>query len=229
MNYYELKITVLLKEDVRFTKSSEMIGKNISYIMLKDENLKEYHKEKVYKYVFDNFFPAERDGIYKANRIYVFNIRSFNHDFIIKIKEYMQNYESNDFKIMSLEVNNVNQKNVTFLETITPAIVTIDSKPWLPTMDILVLIRRLHANAEKKYKFFFKEEIGQVEDYFIEKLRIINTKPVAYEFKGKKLLGNKFRIKVNDDEKSQKLAFTMLGAGLAEKNSILGAGYCIKK
>lgn len=227
MNYYELKVTVLLKKDIRFTRSSEIIGNNINYIMLKDEVLKRYHKEKTYKYVFDNFFPIEKDGVYRANRIYIFNIRSFNSEFIAKITSYMQDYESNDFKILSLDLRNIRQKHINFIETLTPAIVTVDSKPWLSSMDILLLVKRLHANSEKKYKLFFGKEIGQIEDYFIEKLKILNTKPIAYDFKGKRLLGNKFRIKVNEDEKSQKLAFTILGAGLAEKNSVLGAGYCI--
>jgi CRISPR-associated endoribonuclease Cas6 len=227
MKYYEMKVTIFLKKDIRFTKSSEVIGKNISSVMLKSKKLMEYHKKRIYKYVFDNFFPIEKNGVYMSNRVYVFNIRSFNENFIFNIKECMQDYESNDLKIISLDVREFIRKHINFIETITPAIVTIDSKPWLSNNDILLLVKRLHANAEKKYKFFFQEEIGQIEDYFIEKLKILNRKPTLYEYKDIKLLANKFRFKVNEDEKSQKLAFTILGAGLAEKNSILGAGYCV--
>ncbi|OAA92594.1 CRISPR-associated endoribonuclease Cas6 [Clostridium coskatii] len=228
MRYYELKIAILLKRNMKFTQSSEIIGKNISYSMLSSEALKIYHKEKVYKYVFDNFFPTEKDGIYRKNRVYVLNIRSFNKTFAVEIKECMKNFESNDLKVIAIDSGQVARYNINFIETITPAIVTVDGKPWLSSGDILLLVKRLHANAEKKYKFFFNEEIGEVEDYFVEKLKILNNKPVAYEYKGRKFLANKFKIKVNEDEKSQKLAFTVLGAGLAEKNSVLGAGYCIE-
>ncbi|WP_055666020.1 CRISPR-associated endoribonuclease Cas6 [Desnuesiella massiliensis] len=227
MKYWEIKVTILLKKDIIFTSSSEIIGNNINYAMLKDEELKAYHKEKNYKYVFGNFFPPERDGIYKASRVYVFSIRSFNYDFISKIKICLEGYESNDFNIIAMDVREINEQPIEFIETITPAIVTVNGKPWLSSGDILLLVKRIHSNAEKKYKFFFGEEIGHVDDYFIEKLKILNKKPMYYEFKGKRLLGNKFKIKVNEDEKSQKLAFIILGAGLAEKNSALGAGYCI--
>jgi CRISPR-associated endoribonuclease Cas6 len=138
----------------------------------------------------------------------------------------MQDYESSDMRIVSTEIREIKQKHIDFLETITPAIVTVDGKPWLLDGDILLLVQRIHANAEKKFKFFCNEEIGEVEDYFIEKLKILNKKPACYSYKGIKLLGNKFRIKVNEDEKSQKLAFIVLSSGLSEKNSSLGAGFC---
>lgn len=226
MKYYELKIVIFLKIDIKFTQSSEMIGKNINAAMLNREKLKIYHKQKVYKYVFDNFYPTEKDGMYRKGRIYVLSIKSFNEEFIYDIKDCMQDYESNDFKVITIETRTIYERPISFIETITPAIVTVESKPWLSNGDILLLVQRLHANAEKKYKFFFGEEIGEVEDYFIEKLKILNKKPIAYEYKGIRLLGNKFRIKVNEDERSQKLAFTVLGSGLGEKNSVLGAGYC---
>lgn len=226
MEFYELTLTILLKVDIHFSKSSELIGNNINRSMLVDDNLKKYHKEKTYKYVFDNFYPLEKDGVYKANRLYLLHLRSFNKEFVSKLNNCLKKYESNDIKIISIEPRTIKRKHIEFIETITPAIVTIDSKPWLINDDILQLVKRLHANAEKKYKFFFGEDIGEVNDYFIEKLKILNKKPNSYSYKGIKLLGNKFKIKVNEDEKSQKLAFTILGAGLSEKNAILGAGFC---
>lgn len=47
---------------------------------------------------------------------------------------------------------------------------------------------------------------------------------------GKKIrfFGNKFRIVPNEDEVSQKLAFTALACGLGEKNSY-GGGFCVGK
>lgn len=226
LKYYEMKITVLLKKSVKFTMSSEIIGKSISSAMLKNERLMEYHKEKKYKYVFDNFMPIESDGVYKANRLYIFSLRTFEEDFMNDIKDCIQDYEGNNLKVVSIAVKIISQEKIKFIQTITPAIITIDSKPWLRNSDILTLIKRLHANAEKKYAFFFRKKIGQVDDYFIEKLKILNLQPIPYKYKNITLLGNKFQIKVNEDEKSQKLAFTIMGAGLAEKNSALGAGYC---
>lgn len=226
MRFFQITTTILLKKHVHFSESSEIIGHTISRAMLNDEKLKELHKDKCYKYVFDNLYPLEIDGVYKEKRIYIFNIRSFNKDYIIKIKKCFNNFENEYMKVISTDQRIIKSKYINYIETITPAVVTVDNKPWLLDGDILLLVKRLHDNAEKKFKFFFDEEIGEIEDYFIEKLKILNKKPVAYSYKGIRLLGNKFRIKVNEDDVSQKLAFTILGAGLAEKNSILGAGFC---
>lgn len=226
MKFFQLVTTILLKENIHFSKSSEVIGNTISKAMINDEKLKELHKCKEYKYVFDNLYPLEKDGIYKGKRIYIFNIRSFNEDYVIKIKHCFNGLENNYMEIISTDLRTIKRKPINYIETITPAVVTVDSKPWLSDGDILLLVKRLHANAEKKFKFFFHEEIEEVEDYFIEKLKILNKKPIAYSYKNIKLLANKVRIKVNEDDISQKLAFTVLGGGLAEKNSIIGAGFC---
>lgn len=226
MKFFQLTVTTILKKNVHFSMSSELIGNNINKAMLKDEELMKYHEQKVYKYVFDNFYPVEKEGIYQEKRIYVFNIRSFNERFILKVRQCLTEFESQDIKVIAIGLKTIYKKQINYIQTVTPAIITVESKPWLLTDDISLLVKRLQANLEKKYKFFFNEEIGEIEDYFIEKLKILNKKPMFYNYKTIKLLSHKFYIKVNDDEKSQKLAFIALGAGLSEKNSSLGAGFC---
>jgi len=66
------------------------------------------------------------------------------------------------------------------------------------------------------------------DDNFIEFIQQTNFKPIKVVYKNTSLIGNKMIIGVKSDEISQKLAFTILGAGLLEKNSI-GMGYCIAK
>jgi CRISPR-associated endoribonuclease Cas6 len=227
LEYYDIKVIVLLKKNMKFTDSSEIIGKNISSAMLRSEYLMKYHKEKTYKYVFGNFTPVEKDGIYKEGRLYMFELRTFDEKFLNHINKCLKDYESNTIKVITLNIKTVKQRKIKFIRTINPAIVTTeDNKPWTRKDDLLLLVRRIHENAAKKYKKFFNRDIGETEDYFIEKLKILNKKPMSYKYKNIHLIGNKYLIKVNEDEKSQKLAFVTLGAGLAEKNSILGAGYC---
>ncbi|WP_238555808.1 hypothetical protein [Paenibacillus alvei] len=57
----------------------------------------------------------------------------------------------------------------------------------------------------------------------------MNGKPIAYCYKGRKLLGNKFRLFIREDPWSQQLAHIVLGSGAAEKGAILGAGFCLAK
>ena len=83
----------------------------------------------------------------------------------------------------------------------------------------------------KKYELMTGEKI-EMNESFIQLFSILNKKPlkVVYEHKdkgGRVFLGNKFKIVPNDDDNSQKLAFTALACGLGEKNSLLGAGFCL--
>ncbi|WP_155844781.1 hypothetical protein [Clostridium senegalense] len=46
MKFFQLVTTILLKENIHFSKSSEVIGNTISRVMLNDEKLKSYIKVK---------------------------------------------------------------------------------------------------------------------------------------------------------------------------------------
>ena len=49
---------------------------------------------------------------------------------------------------------------------------------------------------------------------------------MAVKYKNIKFIGNKFKVWVNEDEKSQKLALIAMACGLGEKNTIVGTGFC---
>ncbi len=61
MKYFNLKVSVLLKQNLTVFETYEKISKLISFAMLKDEKLKQLHKEKIYKnYVFCNLYPVTK-------------------------------------------------------------------------------------------------------------------------------------------------------------------------
>lgn len=226
MVYSQVKITAFLKKDIKFTQCGEIIGKVVSKAMLLDEELKLMHQKREYKYVYNNLYPIERTGIYEEGRVYIFNIRSFNKKFISKIKKLLTKVDSEFMKILAVEENSVKQKHITELYTMTPVIVTVNNKPWLlDDGDLMLLQKRLQDNLEKKYKEIFGQTLN-IKENFIQGIEILNKKPMVFEYKGIKLLGNKVKIAVNEDEQSQKLAFIATGMGLGEKGSSLGAGYC---
>lgn len=226
MNFIELTITVLLKENIYFSDSSYIIAKNINKSMLLDEWLKENHPKKEYKnYVFNSFYPLERDKVYKKDKLYIFKIRSINKVFMEKLQLCLRSLESNDFNVISVAINEINQKPIKDIYTVTPVIVTIENKPWLQQNDIEVFKNRLEINLEKKYKEFFNEDITGVNKV-IKSIEFKNRMPMHLNYKGIKLLGNKARIEIYDNEDAQKLAFMAMAVGLGEKNSAVGAGFC---
>jgi CRISPR-associated endoribonuclease Cas6 len=95
--------------------------------------------------------------------------------------------------------------------------------------DVELLRNLLHSNLCKKYKSFFNEEIDDKQN-FIQLIEIKNALPqnITISKNGKKIrfFGNKLKIIPNEDEASQKLAFTAFGCGLGEKNSY-GGGFCL--
>ncbi len=241
MKYYELKCTAYLKKDIAFKESFEVLSKYISFSMAQTPELKALHEKKGYKfYNFGNFYPIEKDKIYKKGNSYHFTIRSPNESFIdILSKTLRQNIDNPYFLVVETNKKTVKQFFVSELYSLTPVIVAVDKKVfWTIDRDgdIMKLQRLLHDNLEKKYFYFYGEKVKLTQN-FIQLLEIKNHKPqriwtsktdkeqkvVSFHF-----IGNKFRIVPNEDEVSQKLAFMALSCGLGEKNSF-GGGFCLGK
>lgn len=226
MKYFELTLTVLLKRNIYFTDSSYIISNNINRIMLLDKDLKELHPKKQYKnYVFNNFYPLEKDKIYKKDSLYIFKIRSLDSEFCEKMYELSSSLDSDDFKVISADIKDINKKRIKEIYTLTPLIITVDSKPWLQNDDLNLFKERLEANLEKKYKDFYNEDISS-KGKFINNLTFKNRLPMYYNYKNIRLLANKVSISIHDNEEAQKLAFLALAVGIGEKNSSVGAGFC---
>jgi CRISPR-associated endoribonuclease Cas6 len=108
--------------------------------------------------------------------------------------------------------------------TITPAVLTFErNRYWTPEDDLQILVRSVRENLRKKYRHFFKKEIDAPED-FINYYEVINEKPIVFNYKGGKILANRFIFGFGDDAVSQKLAF---GVGVLEKNA-LGFGMVVR-
>ncbi|WP_251862247.1 CRISPR-associated endoribonuclease Cas6 [Clostridium sp. Marseille-Q2269] len=228
MRFIELTITVMLKKHINFQDCGYIIGKNINKSMLLDKDLKEIHPKRQYKhYVFNSFYPIERDKFYKKDRLYIFRIRSLSDEFINKIDTCLCNLKSDDFNVISTSKKYIEKIHIKELYTQTPLIITIDDKPWLQIDgDVDLFKSRIEDNLEKKYKDFFNGDID-IKGNFIKSVEFKNRKPMHYNYKnGIKLLANKVSIQIEDNEEAQKVAFLARAVGLGEKNSAMGAGFC---
>lgn len=212
-------------------ETQEHIGNWISRSQLGDSYFKRAHYDKGFKhFVFSSLYPLEKDGVYQRGRAYILTIRSSKEDTLSRINACMRSCREDDnFQFISSEQRARRLPHITEMITITPAIVTIDHKPWVHENNIELLVKQLHANAEKKYKNLYPDEQMEAFQPFIQGIRVENRKPIATSYKGRKLLGNKLRLFINEDDYSQKLANVVLGSGLAEKGSSLGAGFCLAK
>ena len=228
MNYYELKVKVKLKNNIKIEEAAYKIGVFINHSMLNNPLLKKLHEEKFYKYVYDTFYPIERDKLYKKDKTYSFRLRSINLQLINKMAMAIYNHEYADIKAIDADLNMVEVKEIKELYTLKPVITTEDNGgPWINgKSSIETLINKLNGNLEKKLNQCSGTEEYRDTGMFIENIEITNRVPIKYKYKSVTLLGNKFRIQVKQDEKSQEKALIALALGLGEKGSSLGAGFC---
>ena len=226
MQYYNIKVAVLLKNDTQAFENYEKISKLISASMLKDQALKQLHEDNRYKnYVFCNLYPIEKDGIYKAGNIYTFQIRTIDFKLGLKIKQVLNNFQNEEFKVIVSDLESSTQRKINTLATLTPAIITSDKGDYLINNDMQLVKERILANAQKKYNQLYNEKIDMD---FIKSIKQTNNKPIKIPYKNINILGYKFEIEVKDDPISQNLAYLILSVGLLEKNAE-GFGFCKAK
>lgn len=233
MQYFELICTAYLKTDVEFDKSFETLSKYISFSMARG-GLESLHKKAGFKYyVFGGFLPFEKSKIYTKGSTYSFCIRSIDEAFIISLSDALrQNIDNPDFLVVQTAKKVIKQFFISELYSATPVITTLENGDFWTierSGDIMQLQKQLHDNLEKKYQDFFGEKLKAPQN-FIQLLELKNRVPqnIKIHKEGKKVtfFGNKFRIVPNEDEVSQKLAFTALACGIGEKNSY-GGGFCL--
>lgn len=227
MKFNEITFTVILKTNIRFEQSNEQIGKLINKAFLQDSELAVLHTVNRFKYyVFNSFYPIEKDGEYKEGRAYIFRVRTPDVGLAAKIKQLLPKTENDLLTVLTIQLKTINQSYVSNIYTMTPVVVTLENNEyWTYKHDLMLLSKQLQDNLEKKHKGFYQGSEG-VSESFIQRIELLNEKPMAMIYKNVKFIGNKFKIWVNDDEASQKLAFMAMACGLGEKNSAVGAGFC---
>lgn len=232
MLYYKLKVSVELNTIINYQDLSTIIGHSIQKSMYNQDELKQLHDKKNYKYIYSPFFPFANVKQYNKGEKYYFFIHSFDEKVMVKFNYALNNYQDKFISVINTKLSEINLDNVVIdeLTAITPVIVTIDGMPWLSSNYSLdILIQKLYDNLEKKYFEFFKEDWDKKEDFIkyslFENISLIKDKPISRQYKDIKLLGYKFKIKVGTNPIAQKLAKVAIVQGLGEKNSILGSGY----
>jgi CRISPR-associated endoribonuclease Cas6 len=227
MKFCELTFTVILKMNIRFEQSNEQIGKLINKAFLPDSELMQLHAVNRFKYyVFNSFYPIEPDGEYKAGRAYIFRLRTPDASLAAKLKSFIPKTENGLLTVLTVQSKTVKQSYVSNIYTMTPVVVTLkNNEYWTQKHDLMLLSKQLQDNLEKKHKGFYQGSEA-IPESFIQRIELLNEKPIAMIYKNVKFIGNKFKIWVNEDETSQRLVFTAMACGLGEKNSAVGAGFC---
>ena len=121
-----------------------------------------------------------------------------------------------DFRILP-------KKIIEFVYTLTPLIVKDERGYWRSVMSEEEFARRIRINLANKWNSFNNDNIDENFQLYTT-MEFLNKVPISIEYKNVKLLGDKIRLSVADNEIAQKMAYMSLGTGLGEMNS-RGAGF----
>lgn len=158
-----------------------------------------------------------------SGNTYTIRIRTVDHKLAQFFNSELVNHYNNSIKALTSTIRVLPKKTIEKIYSVTPSIVKTDKGYWKNNLPISDFERRLKENLIKKYNLLMNTKID--EDFQLyTAIEFKNKKPIAINYKGKKLLGDKLDLYISDDKISQELAYLSLGTGVLEMNS-RGAGY----
>lgn len=219
MNVIEIKLQIYLLKDIPQNKIQSKITSLIDGALAKENNLLMLHNSNQYKnYCFNQPYPIEKNKIYKEGNIYILTIRTIDKDLATFFNNKLVNEYNSELKALKADIKVIPKRQIQKIYSLTPIILKTDSGYWKGVLPIDEFERRLKENLIKKYKFITNEKIEAAFDLYTD-IEFKNKKPIATEYKGIKLLGDKINLEVADNPIAQELAYLSLGVGICEMNA----------
>lgn len=216
---YTVRIKIIIIQDTPVEEIRGAVTEFLDSGLAVNPQFAELHSQNRYKYYcYDSLYPIEKDKVYKKNQIYTLTIRTLDANLAKYFSEYVVNTYTDKLKGLTAQVRVIPKKHIDVMYTLTPAILKCDSGYWKDEMTVEQYEERLKVNLIKKWNELHGEKIQEDFELFTG-VEFLSKRPVASQYKGIKLLGDKIRIHVADNEMAQKLAYMALGSGVLEMNS----------
>lgn len=227
MKVNRLIVNVYLKEDIDVRSIHEKLSIMINDAMNNDSVLSDIHVNcNRYKYYsYSSLIPRANNGVFRRGDIYRFYLNAQSKDVLYRFKKALNGYVNETFIVCEVHSKTHQIMQIKSIKSETPSVITIKDSFNLGKIDLIFMRKRIIANAIRKYNRFYNEDIE--ENYnFISNIEVLYKYPKLINYKQGKILGYEYRLTINEDELSQKIAETMLNSGMLEKNS-LGLGFCV--
>lgn len=224
MEVYQIRMKLYLLEDIPAEIVQIRITDFIDRAFFKERALSILHEVNTYKnYSYDLPYPVEADKIYKKGKIYTITVRTIDRKMANFFQQICINTYTRYIKGLTAEFRILPKKILEFIYTLTPIIIKDERGYWRNIMSEEAFGNRIKINLIKKWNLFTHDNIGEDFELYTT-LEFLNRVPVSVEYKNVKLLGDKIRLSVADNEMAQNLAYMSLGTGMGEMNS-RGAGF----
>lgn len=224
MKVVQIRIKVLIKENIHADDIQPKVCGLIDYSFSKRQELLDMHNENKYKfYCFDSPYPLEKDKVYKKGKIYTLTIRTIDFNLAEFFSNSLLDVQTYFIKALSSEIKIIPQRHIEKIYSVTPAVIKNDTGYWKDSMSINDYERRLKENLIKKYNAITGSKINEDFELF-NKIEFKNRKPVPVGYKNITLLGDKVNLYIADNQRAQNLAYMAIGTGVLEING-RGAGF----
>lgn len=230
MKGYVLRLSILLKRSITFKNIQLSIADILNSTMKNNDFLNELHTNTRMKlYSYNCLTPIENEGVYKIRNNYQFEVKSLDKLFLENLRKELIKNNNDLFMVRRADIleKDLTDLQIDSIYTITPYVLVGENKhtKFIKTEDDKRLLReRIIKNTNKKYNSINNSKIEAFD--FMENIITLNKYPIAFDYKGGKIVGNKAKIFIKKDEMSQKMAKMLLFTGILEKNS-LSFGCCI--
>ena len=202
-----------------------MLANFVDSALCQNEKLISFHEENRYKfYSIGTLWPVERGMTYKKDQLYTLTVRTTEPKLARYFSDVLRNCHTQTIKGLTVENRIIPRKMIDEIYSLSPILIKTSEGYWRSHMSLDEYEKRLFVNTVKKYNSFTGQQIE--EDFpLYTNITFLNKHPIVCGYKNINLLGDKLRLQIADDEKSQELAYFILGTGLGEVNS-RGAGFC---
>lgn len=218
MKVYNLNIKIYLLNNIYLNKMQQSIATTIDLALARSVEYLQFHNDIGYKfYCFNGLYPMEKNGVYKEDNIYTFQLRTIDKDLCEYLIRELRDIITNDIKVLKCDLKIIPKKHIEKIFSITPLIIKDDKGYWREHMSLKEFEERIKINLIKKYNKFTGEKIDENFEFYTA-IEFKNRKPISVDYKNIKLLGDKLQLTIADDEVSQKIAYMALGTGIGENN-----------
>ncbi|MDO4296945.1 MAG: CRISPR-associated endoribonuclease Cas6 [Lachnospiraceae bacterium] len=224
MRVYQIRLKLYFLTSIPVGKVQEKLTAFIDKSLGRVDELLQMHEENRFKsYSYDLPYPLEQDKVYKEGKIYTVTIRTVDPKLAKHFREVCVNNYTWEMKGLTAEMRIIPERKIASIYTLTPVILKDYRGYWRENMSLEAFEERLKINLIKKWNALHGEKLQ--EDFELYTLlEFMNEDPIVMEYKKIRLLGDKIRLQIADNETAQKLAYLALGTGLLEMNS-RGAGF----
>lgn len=216
-----MNVKIYILEDIAVEETLEDLSKLMDKSFYKNENFKSFHEENTMKnYCFNNLYPLDiKTKIYKKGCIYNFQLRCIDPKLKNHFLKFLTNEYTSKIKVLVCQNRNIHKRPIDRIYSITPLIVKMPNSEktiyWRNGYTEEEFFEYIRTTSVKKYEVI----TGKILDKNIKLFnyaKIDNKKPIAADFKGKRILGDKVTLTVETNEKAQDVAYMLLGTGAAD-------------